>query len=60
MATIKSIRLQPVSPEVKESNQIGETISLEAAERQFGSAQVIEGPMVGNIAIQTEVQLKLE
>ncbi|KDQ31113.1 hypothetical protein PLEOSDRAFT_1111677 [Pleurotus ostreatus PC15] len=48
VAKIKSIRLQPVSPEVKESNQIGETISLEAAERQFGSAQVIEGPMIIN------------
>ncbi|KDQ31490.1 hypothetical protein PLEOSDRAFT_1096294 [Pleurotus ostreatus PC15] len=45
-AKIKAIRLPPVSPEVKEQNQIGETISLEDAEREFGAAEVIEGPML--------------
>lgn len=45
-AKIKAIRLPPVSPEVKEQNQIGETISLEDAEREFRAAEVIEGPMV--------------
>ncbi|KAL4256500.1 Glycosyltransferase family 61 protein [Pleurotus pulmonarius] len=47
-AKIKAIRLPPVSPEVKEQNQIGETISLEDAEREFGVAEVIEGPMIIN------------
>ncbi|KAF4604573.1 hypothetical protein EYR40_003347 [Pleurotus pulmonarius] len=47
-AKIKAIRLPPVSPEVKEQNQIGETISLEDAEREFGVAGVIGGPMIIN------------
>ncbi|KAF7436125.1 hypothetical protein PC9H_002951 [Pleurotus ostreatus] len=47
-AKIKAIRLPPVSPEVKEQNQIGDTISLEDAEREFGAAEVIEGPMIIN------------
>ncbi|KAJ8494657.1 hypothetical protein ONZ45_g8760 [Pleurotus djamor] len=45
---VKSIRLRPVSPEVREENQIGETISLDAAERDYAAADVIEGPMIIN------------
>ncbi|KAL0955964.1 hypothetical protein HGRIS_002146 [Hohenbuehelia grisea] len=48
VARIKSIRLGPVSPEVREENQVGETISLQDAESQFGTAEVIEGPMIIN------------
>lgn len=43
---IKTVRLLPLSPEVREENQLGETISAEDAMWEFGSAEVLEGPIV--------------
>ncbi|WWC65472.1 uncharacterized protein I303_108090 [Kwoniella dejecticola CBS 10117] len=45
---IYSIRLPPVSPEVKEANQIGHTISLDEAIALFGKAEELQSPMIIN------------
>jgi hypothetical protein len=43
---IWSIRQGPVSPDIKEENQVGSTISLDEAVEMFSGAEELSSPMV--------------
>lgn len=50
---IWTIRGPPVSPEVRESDQLGSTLSLDEAFDMFSGAEVLDSPMVSRHTVRT-------